>query len=349
MEPKRLELDGIKDDYQSSKLSDFKDEDFYLRVTAPETNPDDSFFVKVPKDYSQKSIKDVINYAFPQEAQKREEIANNLEVEYFEALPEIYEHILGIVDEENRGNTVLDWSANLGKRNLNLDEIVEDQCSVCHVEEDDENFKVLHLVMDAYDVPFTEYEDSADVASDKQEFRGMFLFYMIANHGLDSIAKSKNHGAVKDALDYCERQNLVLPKEEGDSIKLEMTNQGKKQVSELEAENQHYNDTYEIFSSVRVDDEHIEFGAEEGKGLDLRIAAMRHDEINPYRAVMVVNMFTKAFDDVADRWEEEIRSENFFARYVGIASMSEIDLTDEQFEDVMIQGKGLEEEEDYED
>ena len=57
------------------------------------------------------------------------------------------------------------------------------------------------------------------------------------------------------------------------------------------------------------------------------------------RANMIINQFTGVFDDNAENWEEEMRSEKFFARYLGGAAQSEVDLTDEEFERVMIEGK----------
>ena len=340
MESYQLELTGFQDEYQSPHLIEFKEDPFYLRITCPDSHADDSFFMEVPAEFSQKTIQEALDYTFPNNPAERAERRENLEVDMLPDLPSVYDYLANLLEEEN---VVLDWSANLGPRNISLDEIVDSHCCLSHYkdEEHDETFKILHLVIDEYDVPFKEYEDPQGVITDKQECRGLFLHYMIANHGLNSISKSQNNGAVKDAVEYCERQNLITVTEDNDAIKLEMTDQGEKQIQQLEAENQYYADTYEIFASVYVEDDHIEFGAEEG--VDLRMTAMRYDEINPYRAAMVINLFTGAFDGVVDNWEQELQSDKFFARYLGAAAIAETDLTDEQLESVMIHGKEVNE------
>lgn len=344
MEFYQLELTGFEDSYQSSNLLDFKEENFYLRLTGPDMHPNDSFYIEVPKEFSKKSIKDVFDYVFPTKNKERSERKQDLEVDVFPELPSIYDYFADIIDDEKKGNVVIDWSVNFGPRYINLEEIVEKQCCVSTYE--GESFKALHLIADLYDVPFKEYDDPKNVTSDKQEFRGLFLHYMIANHGLDTISKSQLHGGVKDAVEYCERQNLIITKEDpsnSNNIKIEMTNQGVKQINELESENNYYLETYEKFASVHVEDEFVDFDVEDG--LDLRAAAMRYDEINPYRANMVINLFTGVFDEVADRYEEELQSDKFFAKYLGAAASSEIELTNSEFENVLMQGKGLSDEE----
>ena len=71
----------------------------------------------------------------------------------------------------------------------------------------------------------------------------------------------------------------------------------------------------------------------------MRIAAMRYDGLNPYRANMVINLFTGVYDDHADNWQNEILSEKFFARYLGGAAVRESELSDAEFELIMHEGK----------
>ncbi len=227
-----------------------------------------------------------------------------------------------------------DWSVNFGPANVNLEEKVNDHAALTFEEDSEESFKIFHLVMDLYEAPFKDYTDHEALANDKKQWRGMFLHYMIANHGLDMITAAQHTGEIKEAVDYCVMKNLITTDEDADGIHLRLTNQGERFISETEDENQYYIDKYEIFANTYVDDQFIEFDHDDGD--DLRFIAMRFDEINPYQANMVINMFTGVFDDVAENWEQELRSDKFFARYLGGAAIAETDLTDDQLEQVMI-------------
>lgn len=331
---------GCNDEYQSATLGTFKNENFNLRITHTDMHPDDSFYIEAPFELSRKTIRELLDFVFPESKNEQRERKQSLDVEDYPELPDLYGYFMELIKEEQAGNLVLDWSINFGPVKIDLNEIVEDHCCLTTEPENGDKYKTLHLITDEYDVPFGEYDDPQAVIEDKKEFRGLYLHYMIANHGLKKINSPQDHGAVKDGLDYCESQNLiVLDKDplDSDVLIITMTNQGEKKVKELEDECDYYVEKYDIFSNVYVEDEFIDFDTKDG--IDLRIAAMRYDGLNPYRANIVINLFTGVFNNTVDNWEKEICSEKFFARYLGGAAVSEIELTDEEFEKVMIEGK----------
>lgn len=331
-----LSLNGITDEFQADTLKNFSGSDFYLRLTHFDMHPDDSFYIEIPSDYADKTVEDVLKFVFPEEKEEQSARIKDLDVEEYGELPGLYDFFLELIKEEHSGNLVLDWSVNFGPININLTSAIESFCCLTTETDTGEQYKTLHLIVDEYETPFRDYDDEQAVAEDKKEFRGLYLHYIIANHGLKSIDESKNHGAVKDALEYCRNQNLITIGQ-SNPLEITLTNQGEKKAKELGDECDYYKEHYDIFASVLIEDEFVDFEADEG--LDLRMAAMRYDGLNPYRANMIINQFTGVFEDNAENWEEEIQSEKFFARYLGGAAQSEIDLTDEEFERVMIEGK----------
>lgn len=342
MDGYRLELSFCKDEYQANELGDFENSELYFRITHIDMHPDDSFYYEIPSGLGKVTVGEVLEYVFPADRNGRSEKKKNLDVEEYGELPGLYDFIAELMDDERSGELVLDWSVNYGPRNIDLGVTVENYCSLTTENESGERYKTLHLVVEEYEAPFREYEDEQAVKDDKKEFLGIYLHYIIVNHGLNRIESSQNSGAVKEAIEYCLSQNLieVTGDSKGDgSLEITLTNQGKKKSAELGDECDYYKDHYDIFSNVIVEDEFVDF--EGTDGLDLRMAALRFDGMNPYRANMVINMFTGVFDDTAGNWEQEMRSEKFFARYLGGASVSEIDLTDSEFERVMTEGKQI--------
>ncbi len=332
----QLNLSDVDDVYNSPDLENFRSENFYLRITQIEMNPDDSFYIEIPSDLCDSNISELINYVFPEDNSKKEERISDLDVDEYGELPDLYDYLYNLFTQEKSGEVILDLSINYGPINVELSEKIEKYCSI--TTEDGEQYKNFHLIIDEYEVPFTDYDDDNALKNDKMEFKGMFLHYIISNWGLNKISESQLNGAVQEAINYCKNQNLITIKSNNSgSVELNLTNQGQKYIQELQDECDYYSGKYDIFSNVFADDEFVDF--ESGEGVDLRMAAMRYDGLNPYRANMIINMFTGIFDDVLDNWEKEIRSEKFFARYLGGAAISEIEFSDEEFEMIMIEGK----------
>ncbi len=342
MEGYNLVVTGYEDIYRSPELNEYSDTELFLWLTHSDMHPDDSFYVEIQQDFTNKTIREVLDYTFPADKNGQADIKNTLEVNEYGELPHLYDSFIELVDLEKAGEIVLDWSINNGPFAVDLNNKAGDHISLSTEIDSGDRYRILHLVIDEYDVPFREYEDPKAVEDDKKEFRGLYLQYNIANYGLENLASSKYSGPVKDALDYCESQNLVtLEKDTSGSgnISVTVTSQGRKLIDELGDECDYYKDKYDIFSNVFVEEDFIDFESEDG--IDLRMAAMRYDGLNPYRANMIINLFTGVFDDTFDNWEQEMRSDKFFARYLSAAAVSETELTDEEFENVMTEGKKI--------
>jgi len=333
----QLTLTDIKDDYGSPDLTNFQSDNFYLRISDVDMNPDDSFYIEIPGEYASGNVGDLLKYVFPENNSEREERISQLDVDEYGELPDLYDYFYDLLKQEKSGEVVLDFSINFGPVNILLTENVEKHCSL--TTEDGEKYKSFHLIVDEYEVPFNDYDDTHALENDKLEFKGLYLHYFISNHGLEKINDSQMDGPIQDAVTYCKEQNLItiINEENAGYTKITLTNQGQKFIQELQDECNYYIEKYDIFSNVYADDEFVDFETEEG--VDLRMAAMRYDGLNPYRANMVINMFTGVFDDHEERWEEELRSDKFFARYLGGAAISEIEFTDDEFERIMIEGK----------
>ncbi len=338
MQRYELTLTGITDDYQASDLADYRDGNTFLRVTLSGMHPDDSFYIEVPAEFANGSINELFEYVFPSKHDQQKERIRTLDVVEYPDLPNIYMYLAELLESEEEGEVVLDWSINFGPVHVSLSTLVQEHCSLTYEEDSAESYKTLHLVLDEYEMPFKDYDDQKALHNDKKEFLGLYIHYLVLNHHLETVPASAIRGNIKDALDYCVNQNLILLDEsEGSNISISVTDQGKKKITELEEECQYYIDNYNIFASVYVEEGFIDFESEEG--IDLRMAAMRYDGLNPYRANMVINLFTGVYDDHADNWQNEIQSEKFFARYLGGAAVCESELSAEGFEQVMREGK----------
>ncbi len=333
-----LTLTGIIDDYQASELVDYSDENTFLRVTLLDMHPDDSFYIEVPAEFARGSVKELLEYVFPSKPDQQKERIRTLDVVEYPNLPDIYMYLLELLESEKKGEIVLDWSVNFGPVHLDVSTMVTEHCSLTYEEDTKEAYKTLHLVLDEYEMPFYDYDDLKALDDDKKEFLGLYLHFVIINHNIETVPSSAIRGNIKDALDYCVNQNLILLDEnEGLYISISVTDQGKRKITELEEECQYYIDNYDIFANVYFDEGYIDFETEEG--IDLRMDAMRHDGLNPYRANMVINLFTGVYDDHADNWLKEIQSEKFFARYFGGAAARGSELSAEEFEQILIVGK----------
>ena len=338
MQKYELTLTGITDDYQASDLADYRDENTFLRVTLSGMHPDDSFYIEVPAEFASGSINELFEYVFPSKHDQQKERIRTLDVVEYPNLPNIYMYLVELLESEEKGEVVLDWSVNFGPVHVDPSTMVQEHCSLTYEEDSEESYKTLHLVLDEYEMPFKDYDDYKALHDDKKEFLGLYMHYVILNHSIETVPSSAIRGNIKEALDYCLNENLILLDESEDSdISISVTDQGIKKITELEEECQYYIDNYNIFASVYVEEGFIDFESEEG--IDLRMAAMRYDGLNPYRANMVINLFAGVYDDHADSWQNEIQSEKFFARYLGGAAFRESELSAEEFEQVMLEGK----------
>ena len=333
-----MTLTGIADDYHASDLVDHRDENTFLRLTLSGMHADDSFYIEVPAEFARGSIKELIEYVFPSKPDQQKDRIKTLDVVEYPNLPNVYRYIVELLDSEKKGEVVLDWSVNLGPAHVDPSTMVQGHCALTYEEDSGESYKTLHLVLDEYDVPFKDYDDQKVLHDDQKEFLGLYLHYVILNQHIKSIPLSALRGNLRAALDYCLNQNLVLVDEgEDSSISISVTEQGLRKITQLEEECQYYIDNYDIFARVHIDEGFINFESDEG--MDLRMAAMRYDGLNPYRANMVINLFTGVYDDHADSWQNEILSEKFFARYFSGATVGEPELSPEGFERVMLEGK----------
>ena len=325
MQQYELTLTGITDDYQASGLADYSDENTFLRVTLSGMHPDDSFYIEVPSEFASGSIDELFEYVFPSKHDQQKERIRTLDVDEYPDLPNIYRYLVELLGSEEQGEVVLDWSVNFGPVHVDPSTMVQEHCSLTYEEHTEESYKTLHLVLDEYAMPFKDYDDHKALHDDKKAFLGLYLHYVILNHNIETISSPAISGNIKTALDYCLNANLILLDESGDAdISISVTDQGIKKIAELEDECQYYIDNYNIFASVYVEEGFIDFESEEG--IDLRMAAMRYDGLNPYRANMVINLFTGVYDDHADSWQSEIQSAKFFARYLGGAAVHELGL-----------------------
>ncbi len=333
-----LALSGITEHYRAADLADYRDQNTVFRVTLSGMHPDDSFYIEVPAKFASGSIIDLLEYVFPSEPDKQKDRMSALDVVEHPDLPNIYMYLAELIESEAKREVVLDWSINLGPVHVDPSVTVQDYCSLSYEATSAESYKTLHLVLDEYEIPFKDYEDQKVLHDDKKAFLGLYLHYLICNHNMKTVPSSAIRGNLEEALDYCIDENLILlDQSEGSIITISVTEQGRKKIAQLEQECQYYIDNYDIFSSVFFEEGYIDFKSEEG--IDLRMAAIRYDGLNPYRANMVINLFTGVYDDHADSWQNEIQSEKFFARFFGGAAVQELELDAEKFEQVMLQGK----------
>ncbi|MBN1602144.1 MAG: hypothetical protein JW915_11075 [Chitinispirillaceae bacterium] len=330
---------GWTDEYKSTRIMDFDGEGFYIRLVTIDMDPNDTFYMQIPAEYETRSVARCISDFFLLNESGREKIKATLEVEDFPELPEIYDYFCDLFEDERCGRLILEYSINGGPSNINVADLAYDHLSLTEERSSREKYKVLHLILDTQNVPFRDIDDQAEVKRMKMSFLGLFLYYHVTKQNVSTIDPSTIDGEVKDAITYCEDNNLLKCKKVliGDDMKLTVTDHGKKYFDELYDEAQYYVSNFEIFSHVFVDGDYIRFNHVEGK--DYRIQVMRHEGIDVYRAVMVMSMMNGTFDDSKDEWEKEMRSINFFSRYFGACVNTDIEMSKQDFVAMIKQGK----------
>ncbi len=333
-------IPGFTDVYKSTEIMDHDGFNFYLRLTMIDMDPNDTLYMEIPADYETKPIEKLIVDFFPADEAAREEIKSELEVEEYPELPEVYDYFYNQIDDARNGRTILDYSISKGPESIATTDLVYDHLSLTKEDASGEPFKVLHLVLEIHNVPFSDFTDQVEAARLKQEFRGLFLFALVHGGRVTEIAPEHIVDEVAEAIAYGEEKDILKCRKAlmGDQMKLSVTGNGKKFFEELYNEAQYYTSRFEIFSKVLVDEDYIRFNNVDGE--DYRIQVMRHEGVDVYRAVMIMNIMSDSLEQVAD-WEQEVRSPNFFARYLGACVNSAIDIPQQTLRLMIKQGKEL--------
>ncbi len=334
-------ISGWTDEYKSAGIMDLDGEDFYLRLVTVDMDPNDTFYMQIPADYETKSIARCISDFFLADKTGREKIKASLEVEDFPELPEIYDYFCDLFEDERCGRLVLEYSINGGPAGIDATNLVYDHLSLTEERVSREKYKVLHLILDTYNTPFGDLDDQLEVARMKKSFLGLYLYYQVMKQKISTIDPSIIDGEIRDAISYCEEQDLLKCKKVliGDDLKLTLTEHGKQYFNELYDEAQYYVSNFEIFSHVYVDGDYIRFNHVEGK--DYRIQVMRHEGVDVYRAVMVMSLINGTFDVDGNDWEKEMRSPHFFSRYFGACVNTDMEMSKNDFIAMIEQGKKM--------
>lgn len=334
-------VSGWHDEYKSADLMDFDGEDFYLRMVMVDMDPNDTLYLQIPADYETKTIARCLADFFPADHASREKVKSELEVEDFPELPEIYDYFCAIIDDERCGRVTLDYAINGGPTGIATSAMVYDHLALTREIASREAYRVLHLILDTYNVPFGDLDDQLEVAKMKRMFRGLYLYYLVYKQKVGVIDPTRIYDEVLDAVTYCEEQNLLKRKKAliGNVLKLVVTDHGKKQFDELYNEAQYYVSQFEMYAHVFVDDDFVRFNHVAGK--DYRIQVMRHEGIDIYRAVMIMSMMNGTFDQTSGNWEQELRDEKFFARYFGACVNTETEMSAKDFSAMVEEGKKM--------
>jgi hypothetical protein len=334
-------IPGWRDEYKSAGLMDLDGEDFYIRLVTVDMDPNDTLYMQIPESYETKTLARLLTDFFPSDSSAREDIKGKLEVEDFPELPEIYDYFCGIIEDDRCGRLLLEYSVNGGPTGIKSSEMVYEHLSLSEEKSSREKYRVLHLIVDMYNVPFGDLDDQVEAERMKRSFKGLFFYYLVFKNKLSVIDPSRIYDEVKESITYCEEENLVKCKKAliGNDMKLTLTDHGKSYFSKLYDEAQYYVSNFEIFSHVFTDDNFVRFNHVEGK--DYRVQVMRHEGIDVYRAVMVMSLMNGTFEEAALQWEEEIRSPMFFARYLGSCVNEEIEISKKDFVSMISEGKKL--------
>lgn len=276
-----------------------------LRVSLGEMELRDAFHVTLPAECARLTAGGLLDRVFGGDDEARRRLLDSLDVSANPDLPDMYRELVEVVRLWRDGRCELGVYVNWGPR-IALVESVG-----AHVVQSADGAAALDLVLEQTFEPLAWFARQGGDADDLLGWlRGCVLLYFMDKHGFELSAEpDRRLLPVAEAL---RDRGLVTVPEDGGAFAI--TGEGRAYLGELIAETEDYIDRYEVFASVRVDEEAetVEFGVRDG--LDLRAQVYEDEGLDPLRVVFLLRLYDGTLDESLARWREEIHEAGFYDR-----------------------------------
>ena len=267
----------------------------------------DAFHVTLPEDCARLTVGGLLDSVFGEDCTTRQSIFGALDVAANPDLPDMYRELLDVARLWRDGRCELRIYANNGPR-VEPSRPVED-----HLGHSPGGAAVLDLVLEQTFEPLAWFaRQGGDSGEMLRWMRACVLLYFMDKHGFE-LSPGPDDEQDRRLLPIAEElhgRGLVTPPADGEAFAI--TEEGRAYLGELIAETEDYVDRYDVFGSVRVDEEAeiAEFGAR--GGLDLRAQVYEDEGLDPLRVVFLLRLYDGALDESLARWREDIHEASFY-------------------------------------
>lgn len=308
-------------DYMPSDIEDYEGTDFDLRITFGDDTLEQAFWVTVPGDAENLTLRELLRkHLLGETREDRERIRGSLDTDTNPDLPAMHLAIRRAFDDQERDKAKIAFHINKGPLNVSLDDPIRAHFSRAYSARYDFDYRLIDLVMVVTETPKLAIppERQAELI---RGFRLLLLLYLMDRYGKDfefgslsgdtaSIEAAADWGVTKGLLDLSSKQV-------GRDYKpvYSRTEAGRRTTVEAVRETDNLIKRYDQFADVTLDDP-PRFRT--GRGEDLRIWVYQAEGIDPLRAAFLNNMETGYYDQ---SWPEVFRSDDFFIELAKVTTV----------------------------
>lgn len=306
-------VEGVKHFYQPEDLFKYAGEPFDVRVSILDEPPDGSLWATVDGEYIGKPIGELLDeFVIGSETKQTEFIRDKiLELDEFPHLSDALDWISDIWHRFREGDADVTLCINNGPDDITLQDTAREHMSTCKWDDGAYDYMLLDLVLEPGEMTLTGM-----LGERKQEFqlwmKGFLALYKL---DLDPAAEKliRKRDDLEDAREQLLFHNLIEKDSKG---KLSITQQGRKGIGRLIAEQEDLIERFDVFRDVAIRKRDDSFSAEFGtlSGADYRIAVYKHEGIDPFRAVFILTLLSGELDDdlTGKKWLELINDDRFY-------------------------------------
>ena len=291
-----------------SSTASASDSGFVLQITLGEMPIEDGFWIGLPDNFSQLSVRELFNRMFPTDPSLQRLFLERLDVSGNPDLPEMYDALVEIFVQSGLGLCTIETYVNDGPK-------LDDSAMVAQYLTTNYPPPVLDLVLEQR-FSTIDYAVRRGDFSDEEEalgwMRSRVLLYFLG--ALEYVLLTEPGDAADLAL-LSPAQSLVeegLIERTADSERFEITEPGMEAIHEMAAEAENVVERYEVFGDVVYDPETGECDFGTGVGIDLRIPVYEAEALSPLRAVLLVELWAGEFARMDDDWRVAIHDREFF-------------------------------------
>ena len=261
----------------------------------------------LPAGCARLTVGELLERVFGEDDEGRQSVVESLDVSANPDLPDMHRELAEVVRLWRAGRCELAIYVNCGPR------IALAESAGRHVAYSADGAAVLDLVLDQTFEPLAWFARQGGDADDLLGWlRGCVLLYFMDKHGfeLSPEPECEPDRRLLPIAEALREQGFVEASEDGGTFAI--TGEGRAYLGELIAETEDYIDRYEVFASVRVDEEAeiAEFGVRDGH--DLRAQVYEDEGLDPLRVVFLLRLYDGTLDEGLATWREDIHEAGFF-------------------------------------
>jgi hypothetical protein len=313
-------VEGVDQHYQPEDLFQYVGEPFDVRVSILDQPPENGLWATVPAESISHSLGQLLDEAvIGVDAKQTEFIRNNvLELTEFPHLSDALDWVAEEWHRYRQGESSLNLCINFGPDDVPFTDSAREHMGSCVWQDGSYNYMLLDLVFEP---------NEKTLAGMLGGRKGEFLLWMqglLALYQLDLEASAEKHLRKKTelapALEQLRFHNLVAPGARG---RLEITQQGRRNIGRLVAEQEELINEYDIYRDVVLRGQDGAFAPEFAtlSGADYRVAVYRHHDIDPFRAVFLLSLLSGELDQTlkGKGWLKAITDSRFFEKILAPA------------------------------